>query len=70
MRGNKPGVNAQFTPPIEQTAFQVSAPGEADFGAILAEPLLIVVEALQRYSTWDALAENLPDVCPMPLAEI
>jgi transglutaminase-like putative cysteine protease len=61
-RGNKPGVDAQFRPPIEQTAFRIDAPGEANFGAILAEPLPMVVEALQTYSTWDALAENLPDV--------
>ena len=61
-RGNKVGVNAQFMPPVEQTAFQVSAAGEADFSAILAEPLPIVLRALQTTPTWDQLAENLPDV--------
>ena len=61
-RGNKAGVNAQFTPPVEQTAFQVSAAGEADFGAILAEPLPLVLEALRSNASWDQLAENLPDV--------
>ena len=68
-RGNKPGVNAQFVPPVEQTAFQVSAAGEADFSAILAEPLALVVEALQTYSTWDLMAENLPDVPSKALIE-
>ena len=61
-RGNKSGVNAQFVPPIEQTAFRVGAAGEADYGAILAEPLAIVVAALQANETWDQMAENLPDV--------
>ena len=61
-RGNKPGVNAQFVPPVEQTAYQVAAPGEVDFKAILTEPLPIVIQVLRLNNTWDQLAQHLPDV--------
>jgi transglutaminase-like putative cysteine protease len=61
-RGNKAGVNAQFTPPQEQLAFTIQLPAEADFPAILAEPLPIVVAALQLQHTWDDLLPNLPDI--------
>ncbi len=60
-RGNKAGVNAQFTPPQEHLAYQIQLPEEADFPAILSEPLQIVVEALQSQSTWDDMLRNLPD---------
>jgi transglutaminase-like putative cysteine protease len=60
-RGNKPGVNAQFMPPVEQLAFQVNFPEERNFPEILADPLSVVVIALRTYSTWDALYKNLPD---------
>ncbi len=61
-RGNKQGVNAQFTPPREQLAYQVQLSEEADFQVILAEPLQIVIEALQAHSTWDGMLRNLPDI--------
>ncbi len=61
-RGKKTGVNAQFMPPQEQLAFQLQFPAEADFSAILPEPLQIVVEALQAQNTWDAMLCNLPDI--------
>lgn len=61
-RGNKAGVNAQFTPPQEQLAYKIQLPEEADFLAILAEPLRIIVEALQAQSTWDEMLRNLPDI--------
>ncbi len=61
-RGNKAGINAQFTPPQEQLAFKVQLPEEADFPAILAEPLPIVVEALRSQNTWDDMLQSLPDV--------
>ncbi|PSN12126.1 hypothetical protein C7271_23840 [filamentous cyanobacterium CCP5] len=63
-RGNKPGVNAQFSPPQEHLAYQPQLAEEADFPAILAEPLAIVVAALQTHSTWDALLHQLPDITP------
>lgn len=61
-RGNKAGVNAQFTPPQEQLAYRVRLAEEADFQVILAEPLQLVVEALQTYRTWDDLLHHLPDI--------
>ncbi|BAW95801.1 hypothetical protein NIES970_07150 [[Synechococcus] sp. NIES-970] len=61
-RGNKEGVNAQFSPPQEQLAFKIQFPEEADFRAILPEPLPIVVEALQAQTTWEGMLQRLPDV--------
>lgn len=61
-RGNRKGVNAQFTPPEEQLAFRIQFPEEADFQNILSEPLSVVVQALRAHSTWDDLLSNLPDV--------
>lgn len=61
-RGNKEGVNAQFTPPQERLAYNTRLPEEADFQAILSEPLQIVVQALQVQETWDDMLRNLPDI--------
>ena len=61
-RGNKEGVNAQFIPPQERLAFRNQFPEGADFPAILGEPLQMIVEALQSWSTWDEMLCNLPDI--------
>lgn len=61
-RGNREGVDAQFTPPQERLAFNIQVSEEADFPAILSKPLQVVVEALQAQSTWDEMLRNLPDV--------
>jgi transglutaminase-like putative cysteine protease len=61
-RGNKEGVNAQFVPPQEQLAFKIQLAEEADFPAILDEPLQIIVKALQSQSTWDEMLRTLPDI--------
>lgn len=61
-RGNKEGVKAQFTPPQEQLAYNTKLAEEADFQAVLAEPLQIIVEALQAQNTWDDMLRNLPDI--------
>jgi transglutaminase-like putative cysteine protease len=60
-RGNKVGVDAQFTPPIERLAFQLVFPEERSFPEILADPMPIVVAALRAFRTWDELYKNLPD---------
>jgi len=61
-RGNKPGVDAQFSPPIERLAFQLIFPEtERDFPDILTDPLPVVVTALRAHRTWDAMLQNLPD---------
>jgi transglutaminase-like putative cysteine protease len=61
-RGNKAGVNARFIPPQEQLAYKIQLPEEADFPAILIEPLPIVVEALRSQTTWDEMLHNPPDI--------
>ena len=63
-RGNKDGVNAQFIPPQEQLAFEIKTLPEADFPDILAEPLPIVVAALQQSHTWQDVLLCLPDISP------
>ena len=60
-RGNKPGVDAQFTPPVERLAFRTVFPEERNFPEILSEPLPVVIRALRTYLTWDELYKNLPD---------
>jgi len=59
-RGNKPGVDAQFTPQHEQLAFSHSASGECDYGLNLAEPLPGVVRALKHAASVAELARTLP----------
>jgi transglutaminase-like putative cysteine protease len=61
-RGNRPGIDARFTPPKEQLAFAVERPGEADLLAVYPDPLPVVVAALQTAPSTDALASNLPDL--------
>jgi transglutaminase-like putative cysteine protease len=60
-RGNKPGIDAQFTPTTEQLAFPIQFPGEATFPEIHAEPLAVVVETLRRHLSVAEVAGNLPD---------
>ncbi|MGB3535781.1 MAG: transglutaminase family protein [Microcoleaceae cyanobacterium] len=61
-RGNKAGVNAQFTPPQECLAYTPKLAEEADFETIFAEPLPMVVAALQAQNTWDEMLCHLPDI--------
>lgn len=61
-RGNKPGVDAAFCPPLEKLAFPIIIDGEADLPEIWPEPLTIVVNALQGAKDYLDVAENLPDV--------
>jgi len=61
-RGNKPGVDAQFTPPVEKLAFAINERVEADLPEIWVEPLPVVVRVLTGYATVAEVAANLPDV--------
>jgi len=63
-RGNKPGVGAQFCPPVEKLAFPIITEGEADLPGIYAEPLPAVVQALCENKTWQDVADHLPDIEP------
>ncbi|MGF1539925.1 MAG: transglutaminase family protein [Pleurocapsa sp.] len=61
-RGNREGVDAQFTPPHEKLAFKIQFSEEADFPAVLPEPLQVVVKALQAHNTWNEMLYDLPDL--------
>lgn len=61
-RGNKPGVSAEFCPPLERLAFPIATQGEADLPEIWAEPLPVVIQVLKQYKTVQDVANNLPDV--------
>ena len=61
-RGNKPGVDAAFCPPLEKLAFPIIIDGEADLSEIWPEPLTIVIEALKAGKDYLDVANNLPDV--------
>ncbi|MFA6162164.1 MAG: transglutaminase family protein [Methylobacter sp.] len=63
-RGNKPGVAAEFSPPIEKLAFPIVDALEIDFPEIWADPLPLVVKALNRNKTVEQVFENLPDIEP------
>ena len=59
-RGNKEGVDAQFTPPHEQLAFTLGE-NEYDLDRNLTEPLDIVLETLKRYTTYEEMICHFPD---------
>ena len=61
-RGNKPGVAAEFFPPVERLAFSIVHSSERDFPEIWAEPLPLVVKALTKNKTVEEVFQNLPDI--------
>ncbi|MDR3414792.1 MAG: transglutaminase family protein [Nevskia sp.] len=63
-RGNKPGIEARFCPPLEALAFAPVLEGEHTFAGIWAEPLDIVIDALSRYRNNAELCLHLPDLDP------
>lgn len=65
-RGNKPGVDARFMPPVERLAFPVLAREERDLPEIWAEPLAVIVAALTSRATVADVAANLPDIELLP----
>lgn len=60
-RGNKPGVDAQFTPPRERLAFPLSQTGEVAFPKVYPEPVGPVVRALELHRSASVLSSCLPD---------
>lgn len=66
-RGNKPGVQAEFTPPLEKLAFTVRVKGEADLPEVWPEPLPVIVDVLTRYSSARQAREHLPDIELLPM---
>ncbi len=61
-RGNKPGVDAQFCPPVEKLAFPIITPGEADLPEIWPEPIKLITDALEKYKTQKELQNKFPDI--------
>lgn len=61
-RGNKPGVSAQFSPPVEQLAFGIGLPQECDFPEIWPDPLPVVIEALNSAKSVEDFFEHYPDI--------
>ena len=60
-RGNKPGVNAQFSIDSEQLAFPIRPEkGEVDVPVIYADPDTEIVKTLQSYGLRSELWDNLP----------
>lgn len=67
VRGNKPGVDAQFSTETEQLAFPVRPErGEKDFPVIFTDPDPNVIRALTTHKTVEALWANLPDTLARP----
>ena len=60
-RGNKEGVDARFTPPMEKLAFEIQD-NEFDLPKIYEEPLDIIVQTLQKYKTYEEMIDNFPDI--------
>jgi len=65
-RGNKPGVDAQFCPPMEQLAFRLQSADEHDLPEIWADPLPVVVQVLAKCATVEEVYKNLPDIELLP----
>jgi transglutaminase-like putative cysteine protease len=63
-RGEKPGVTAGFSPPVERLPFTPKLDGERDVPGRFAEPLTCVVSTLQQWPTADQVRANLPDYVP------
>jgi len=61
-RGNKKGVDAQFSPPNECLAYTPVDRLEKDFPEVWSEPLPVVVETLRKYNNIKDLHDNLPDI--------
>lgn len=61
-RGNKTGVQAEFSPPVEKLAFSITIEGEADLPEIWSEPMPVIVQALENGKDYLNVLENLPDL--------
>lgn len=60
-RGNKPGVAADFQPPVEVLAFPITHVLEKDFPGIYSAPLSLIISVLTQNFTVEQVAANLPD---------
>lgn len=62
-RGNKEGVDARFTPPVEQLAF-IPEKNEYNIDERFAEPLPEVIAALRKNRCYSEMTVNFPDIKP------
>jgi transglutaminase-like putative cysteine protease len=69
-RGNKPEVDARFTPPQEQLAFALDYPGEMDFPGLYPEPVLAIQDLLQRCTSVQQAMDEIPDATDLPPAPL
>jgi len=60
-RGNKPGIDAQFSPPVERLAFRLKA-DESDLPGVFSSPQESVVRVLTGCTTVAEVYQNLPDL--------
>lgn len=60
-RGNKAGVEAQFNPPYEKLAFELSE-NEYDLSERYSEPLSVVIEALKTRKNYGEMVGHFPDI--------
>jgi transglutaminase-like putative cysteine protease len=61
-RGLKPGYPAAFTPPVEALPYATRLPGESDLPEIWDEPIPAIVHTLTKYTDFEAVRRNLPDI--------
>jgi transglutaminase-like putative cysteine protease len=60
-RGNKDGVDAEFMPPTEKLAFALQE-HEFDLADIYEKPLDVIVQTLERYTTYEEMIHHFPDI--------
>jgi transglutaminase-like putative cysteine protease len=60
-RGNKPGVDAVFDPPVERLAFALVHPGERDIEGLFAEPNPAVIRVLSECGSVREVFERLEE---------
>jgi transglutaminase-like putative cysteine protease len=61
-RGDKPTVDAPFTPPLEQLAFSTEIEGELDLPEVWSSPLQCVVDFLETVESVEQAGNCLPDI--------
>lgn len=65
-RGNKPGIDSQFTTDVEHLAYPIRTNlGEVDYPNILTAPLDSVLQSMETSKTTDELFYNRPEKLEM-----
>lgn len=63
-RGNREGIEARFTPPVERLAYPIRHPGEMDLPGVNPYPLPAVIKVLENCQTYEEVLARLPDAPP------